>query len=231
MDTVEPPAVRILIVEDHPIVVAGVRALIAEQPGVEVVADARDVPQAIAALSELSPPPDIAIVDIALASSDGTRGSGLDVVQWIADHRLPTRVLILSMYDEPAYVLTALRLQVAGYVSKGTDLHGIVTAIQTVQEGRQYLSPSLASVVAAGYQAQARGASLDPYEEVLSTRERELVQLVGRGISLKEAAEQMGIAHRTAGQYRASAMRKIGLTTYEEFAQWAAERLKAPFSR
>jgi len=218
---------RILIVEDHPIVVSGVRHLIAEEPGCEVIADVPDVAQAISALSQV-PPPDIAIVDIALRShEDQTRESGMDILKWIVEHHLSTRVIVLSMYDEPAYVLTALAHQVAGYVTKGTDLLGVVKAIRSVREGRQYVSESLVPIVTAAYQARARGASLDPYEEVLTQRERELVQLIGHGVGLRDAAKRMHIAPRSAHQHRANVMKKAGITTYEEFAQWAAKRIEA----
>jgi len=218
--------VRILIVEDHPIVVAGVRHLLAEEPGCEVIADVPDVPQAIAALSQ-TPPPDIALIDLALRSQQSqTRESGMDIIKWIAEHHLPTRVIVLSMYDEPAYVLAALAQQVAGYVTKGTDLVGVVKAIRSVREGRQYVSESLVPLVTAAYQARARGASLDPYEEVLTPREQELVDLIAQGIGIRDAAKRMQIAPRSAHQHRANVMKKAGITTYEEFAQWAAKRIQ-----
>jgi DNA-binding NarL/FixJ family response regulator len=218
--------VRVLVVEDHPIVVSGIRHLLAGEPGCEVVADVPDVAGAMELLGG-TPAPDIAIVDIALRSpATGARESGLDVVKWIVEQGLPTRVIVLSMYDEPAYVLAALNHQVAGYVTKGTDLAGVVKAVRSVREGRQYLSESLVPIVTAAYQARARGVSLDPYD-LLSPRERELVSLIGQGIGIRDAAKRMRIVPRSAHQYRASIMRKTGISTYEQFAQWTAKRVHA----
>lgn len=220
--------VRILVIEDHPIVIEGIKSLIAADPSLEVVAAVPNVQRAIAAL-QVTPPPDIAIVDIALRDDDGTRQSGFDVIQWITDNpECHTRVVVLTMYDEPVYVLNALRRQVHAFVVKATDLEGLVKAIKAVDAGGRYVSPSLATVVAAMLQARERGAPVDPYTDLLTARERELVQLVGRGISIREIAELMGISLRTAWEHRANAKQKLGLKTTEEFAQWAARRAGTP---
>jgi DNA-binding NarL/FixJ family response regulator len=168
-------------------------------------------------------------VDIALRDDDGARQSGFDVIQWIADHpECKTRVIVLTMYDEPAYVLNALRRQVDGFVVKSTDLEGLVKAIKTVYAGGRYVSPSLATVVADILQARERGTPVDPYSDLLTARERELVKLVGQGVGIKEIAERMGITLRTAWEHRANAKQKLGLKTTEEFAQWAARRMGTP---
>jgi DNA-binding NarL/FixJ family response regulator len=222
--------VRILVIEDHPIVVQGIRSLISADPSLEVVAAVPSVQRAIEAL-HASPPPDIALVDIALRDDDGRRQSGFDVVQWITDHpECKTRVIVLTMYDEPVYVLNALRRQVDAFVVKATDLEGIVRAIKTVHAGGRYVSPSLATVVADLLQARERGTPVDPYSDLLTTRERELVQLVGQGVGIKEIAERMGITLRTAWEHRANAKQKLGHKTTEEFAQWAARRMGTPIS-
>src|SRR5215469_4613617 len=147
-------AVRILVVEDHPIVVQGIKSLIAADPWLEVIAAVPNVQRAIEVL-EASPAPDIALVDIALRDDDGARQSGFDVIQWIINHpECRTRVIVLTMYDEPAYVLNALRRQVDAFVVKATDLEGLVKAIKTVHAGGRYISPSLATVVADILQAR-----------------------------------------------------------------------------
>jgi DNA-binding NarL/FixJ family response regulator len=220
--------VRILVIEDHPIVVQGIKSLIAVDPTLEVIAAVPNVQRAIAVL-QATPPPDIAIVDVALRDDDGTRQSGFDVIQWITDHpECRTRVVVLTMYDEPVYVLNALRRQVSAFVVKATDLDGLVKAIKTVDAGERYISPSLATVVADLLQARERGTPVDPYTDLLTTRERELVQMVGQGVSIKEIAERMGISLRTAWEHRANAKQKLGLKTTEEFAQWAARRMGTP---
>jgi DNA-binding NarL/FixJ family response regulator len=164
--------VRILIVEDHPIVVEGIRALVATEPGLEIVGAVPSVQGAIAAL-QATPPPDIAIVDLALRDDDGARQSGFDVIQWITEHpHCHTRVVVLTMYDEPVYVLNVLRRQVNAFVVKATDLQGLVKAIKTVDAGGRYISPSLATVVADLLQTRERGGSVDPYTDLLTPRER-----------------------------------------------------------
>jgi DNA-binding NarL/FixJ family response regulator len=221
-------AVRILVIEDHPIVVEGIKSLISADPSLEVVAAVPNVQRAIAAL-QATPPPDIAIVDIALRDDDGTRQSGFDVIQWIADHPgCRTRVIVLTMYDEPVYVLNALRRQVSGFVVKATDLEGLVKAIKAVDAGGRYVSPSLATVVADLLQARERGVPVDPYSDLLTARERELVRLVGQGLGMPEIAKRMGISLRTAWEHRANAKRKLGLKSTHEFAQWAARRVGTP---
>jgi DNA-binding NarL/FixJ family response regulator len=125
-------------------------------------------------------------------------------------------------------VLNALHRQVDGFVVKSTDLEGLVKAIKTVHAGGRYVSPSLATVVADLLQARERGTPVDPYSDLLTGRERELVQLVGQGVSIKEIAERMGITLRTAWEHRANAKEKLGLKTTEEFAQWAARRMGTP---
>ena len=220
--------VRILVIDDHPIVVQGIKSLISAEASLEIVAAVPNVQRAIDVL-QTSPAPDIALVDIALRDDDGARQSGFDVIQWIADHpECKTRVIVLTMYDEPVYVLNALRRQVDGFVVKSTDLEGLVKAIKTVHAGGRYVSPSLATVVADLLQARERGTPVDPYSDLLTGRERELVQLVGQGVGIKEIAERMGITLRTAWEHRANAKEKLGLKTTEEFAQWAARRMGTP---
>jgi DNA-binding NarL/FixJ family response regulator len=220
--------VRILVIEDHPIVVEGIKSLISADPSLQVIAAVPNVQRAIEAL-EACPAPDIALVDIALRDDDGTRQSGFDVIQWITDHpECRTRVIVLTMYDEPVYVLNALRRNVDAFVVKATDLEGLVKAIKTVHAGGRYVSPSLATVVADILQARERGTPVDPYSDLLTARERELVQLVGQGVGIKEIAERMRITLRTAWEHRANAKQKLGLKTTEEFAQWAGRRMGTP---
>ena len=220
--------VRILVVEDHPIVVEGIKSLISADPSLEVVAAVPNVQRAIEAL-QVSPPPDMALVDIALRDDDGARQSGFDVIQWITEHPdCHTRIVVLTMYDEPVYVLNALRRQVGAFVVKATDLEGLVKAIKTVHAGGRYMSPSLATAVADILQARERGTPVDPYSDLLTARERELAQMVGQGVSIREVAERMRISLRTAWEHRANAKQKLGLKTTEEFAQWAARRMGTP---
>lgn len=200
-----PSDIRVLIADDHPIFRRGLRQVIDGEPGLHVVAEAERGEEAIECIRALVP--DVAVLDIRMPGV-----TGLDVAQAIGGERLPTRVLFLTMHDQPAMFERAMSLGVAGYVLKDAALSEIVSAVRAVGEGRSFVSPALSQVLLARAfpgrtPAGAPGQSL----AVLSVRERQILRLIAESQTSKEIAMAFGVHYRTIENQRTAISQKLGL--------------------
>ncbi len=206
---------RVVLADDHPVVREGVRALLASEPDLEVVGQAsrgEEVPALVEALQ-----PDVVVLDLMMPG----RG-GLDVTRELARRWPKTHVLVLSMHDNEAYVLEALRCGAAGYALKQAEAGELERAIREVAAGRRYLSPPLSERALETYTRRAGGAP-DPYDS-LTGREREVLKLVAEGHTNAAVGERLCISTRTVETHRAHAMKKLGLRTHVELAVYAVRR-------
>jgi DNA-binding NarL/FixJ family response regulator len=149
--------------------------------------------------------------------------TGLEVTRQVRRRSPQTQVLILSMYDNEAYVLAALRIGVAGYILKGASTGELVQAVREVGAGRRFLSPPLTEHAIEAYLQKARAAPPDRYE-MLTTREREVLHLAAEGSTQTEIAARLGISPRTAETHRANLMRKLKLKTQTDLVHYAFQR-------
>lgn len=207
-------AVRIIIVDDHPIVREGLAMHIATQSDLDVCGEAEDVPGALALVA--SARPDLAIVDISLKS-----GNGLDLIRRIKDRQDAVRILVWSMYPENLYAERALHAGAQGYLNKGQATHHVLDAIRALLQGKVYVSGELADQLlnrAVGRTTEERS----PIER-LSDRELETFQLMGNGLTTESIAERMHVSPKTVDTYRARIKEKLGLSNMTEMIQRAAQ--------
>jgi DNA-binding NarL/FixJ family response regulator len=212
---------RVLIVDDHPIVRQGLRRMIEPEPDLTVCGEAQSEREARAAIRDLSP--DAVIVDLSLAEGDG-----LDLVRDVHAHRPDLPMLVLSMHDEAIYAGRLLAAGASGYIMKHAASEQLLVALRRVLEGGTYLSEALASQLAApqGEEA-ARTSARDPIGR-LSNRELQVLNLIGRGLSSREAGDMLGVSVKTVESHRQSLKRKLNLLTNAQLLQfsinWYASR-------
>jgi two-component system, NarL family, response regulator NreC len=149
--------------------------------------------------------------------------NGLEITRQVCNRCPQTRVVILSMHADEAYVMEALRNGAAGYVLKEASTTEVAQAVREVATGRRYLSQPLSERAIQAYAEKAQATPLDPYE-TLTTREREILQLCAEGYSSSEMANRLGISPRTADTHRANLMRKLGLQNQTAIVRYALRR-------
>jgi DNA-binding NarL/FixJ family response regulator len=189
---------RVLLADDHVIFRQGLKGLL-ERAGFEVVAEAGDGREAVRLTQEHSP--EVAILDLAMPLLDGS-GAAKEIAQTSAG----TRTILLTMHSEEPYIVNALRAGVRGYVLKTQSATELVGAIREVARGGIYLSPTVSSTIAHAYQAKTEALSNN-----LTSREREVLQLVAEGKTTKEVAQLLGISAKTADSHRTRIMTKLGI--------------------
>lgn len=209
-------AIRILLVDDHTILRAGLRSLLSDYPDFQVVGEAADGAEALTRVNELKP--DVVVMDIGMPGVNG-----LVATRQILQAHPETRILILTQYDNKEYVLPLLKLGAAGYVLKQSVDTELVTGIRAVARGESYLYPPIAKIMLEAYRDDAAANSGDPYTE-LSDREREILVLVAQGRSTREMAEVLHISPNTVDVHRARLMRKLDLHSVAEISAFAVRR-------
>jgi two-component system, NarL family, response regulator NreC len=208
----------IVLADDHPIVRQGMRGLLELEPGFVVVGEAGDGREAMELVERLQP--DVAILDLMMPELNG-----LEVARRALRLSPRTRVVILSMYSDEPHVLEALRAGAMAYILKGTSTETLIFALREAMAGRRYLSPPLSDRAVEVYLAQIGTAALptDRYE-LLTAREREVLELVARGASYAEIADKLTISPRTAETHRTNLMRKLDLKTSADITLYAVQR-------
>ena len=217
--------IRVVLADDHPIVRQGVRTLLESEGGCQVVGEATDGLTAIDLIARLTP--DIAILDLQMPDLDG-----LEVARRAQDKSPTTRVLILSMHDDEPHVVQALRHGVTGYVLKGAAATDLTTAVRAVMEGKRFLSASLSERAIESYALRAKETSLplDRYD-LLTAREREVLQLAAQGMTNTEIGRRLAISPRTVETHRTNLLRKLTLTTHTELVRFAISRGLLPVTQ
>lgn len=191
-------ALRLVVADDHALVRAGMLALLAELPGVTVVAETGDGREALRLIRDRKP--DIALLDISMPGLNG-----LEVAARVAQERPGTRVIVVSMHSDDESVRRALQAGAAGYLLKNADRGELELALKTVARGDTWLSPPLTKRVAAAFTQAERPV------EVLTPRQREVLQLVAEGHSNKEIASRLNVALKTVETHRTELMERLGI--------------------
>jgi DNA-binding NarL/FixJ family response regulator len=198
---------RVLLADDHALVRAGIRALLAGLPDVESVVEAGDGQEALAVLRETKP--DLALIDIAMPGLNG-----LELAARVAREAPGTRLVILSMHGTPAHVAQALRAGVSGYLLKDAAADELPVLLRAVMRGETYLSPAISKQVVDGYlgrTAPQTAAADGPAPDVLTSRQREILQLVAEGKSTKEVAQLLDVSAKTVETHRGQIMERLGI--------------------
>jgi two-component system response regulator NreC len=202
--------IQVLVCDDHALVRSGLRRLLESEPGFEVVAEAGDADQAVVAVGEQRP--NVLLLDVVMPGR-----SGISAIPDLLAASPETRILVLSMQDDPSYVRQAFSAGAHGYLLKEAADAELVQAIQAVAAGHHYVHPALgARLAAAEVQAHDR-ADADP----LSGREHEVLHLLALGHTNQEIAKQLFISVRTAETHRARIMHKLRLSTRAELVRYA----------
>ncbi len=199
--------IRLLLAEDHTLVRIGISAALQRIPGVEIVGQATDGREAVALAAQLAP--DVVLMDIAMAGLNG-----LEATARIAKELPRVRVLILSMHTNEEYVARAFRVGAAGYLLKGADFPELELAIRAVARGETYLSPAVSRPVVEQYRRRSRGGGGGgggDHGEPLTTRQREILQLIAESHGTKDVARKLGLSAKTVEAHRAQIMRRLGI--------------------
>jgi DNA-binding NarL/FixJ family response regulator len=193
---------RVLLVEDHTLVRAGMRALLQKIDGIEVVADVGDGLAAVKYVQTAAP--DLVLMDIAMPGLNG-----LDATSRIVKESPATRVILLSMYANEEYLRQALQAGASGYVLKGAELTELELAIRTVERGEAYLTPMVAKYAVDAYRAKSEESS-SPLAK-LSSRQREILQLIAEGQTTKDIAQRLNLSVKTVETHRAQLMERLDI--------------------
>lgn len=207
---------RLLIADDHAVVREGLRLILGEQPDFEVVGEAATGREAVDLARRLKP--DIVLMDISMPELNG-----IDATQALASDDAPPRIIVLSMHASSEYVFEAFRAGARGYLVKESVGREIVEAIREVWHGRRYVSPLIAGLVIQDYlRARADSGARSPIER-LSSRERQVMQLVVEGRSSAEVGRLLNLSPKTVETYRSRLMRKLGVEDMAHLVRFALE--------
>ena len=193
---------KVLLADDHTLVRKGIRAVLASQPGIEIVAETGDGREALSLIEQHRP--DLAVLDITMPGLNG-----LEVAVRVAQVSTRTKVLILSMHAGEAYVAQALRAGVAGYLLKDAADDELPMAIKAVARNEVYLSPRISKQLVDRF-VQSGATEPDPLAG-LTTRQREILQLVAEGKSSKEIAAMLELSIKTVESHRGQIMERLGV--------------------
>jgi DNA-binding NarL/FixJ family response regulator len=201
--------IKVILVDDHSLVRAGIRSLIQNISGVEVIAEANNGRDAIRLIDELIP--DLVLLDIAMPELNG-----LEVISRISKDNLVTRVIILSMHTNEEYVVQALKAGAAGYLLKDSAPNELEIAVNSVMKGETYLSPAISKHVVDNYLRRISDVATEKEKgpdifKQLTSRQREILQLIAEGNSTKEIANKLNVSIKTVETHRMQLMDRIGI--------------------
>ncbi len=208
--------IKLLLVDDHDIVRAGLRMLFLAEPDMNIVGEAKSGETALAAVRELKP--DVVLMDIAMPGM-----SGIEATRRIKEAFPSIAVLALTMHEDEQYFFQMLEAGASGYVPKRAAADDLVSAIRVVAQGNVFLYPSLARLLVSDFlQREASGQT--ETKEPLTTREREVLTLIAEGYTNREIAESLVISVKTVDRHRENIMAKLNLHSRVELVKYAIEK-------
>ncbi len=208
---------RILIADDHALVRHGIRLLLESQPDMEVVGEARDGRDGLAQAQKLKP--DVILMDITMPDMEG-----VEATQAIMKSCPQVRILALTMHEEAAYFFQMLQAGASGYVVKGADPTELLSAIRAVRKNGVYLYPSLARKLLDDYlERVGTGEERDSYAR-LTTRETEVLKLIGEGYTAREIAKTLFLSQNTVERHRSNIMDKLGMHRKSQLIRFAMSK-------
>ncbi len=209
--------IRILLADDHTVIRKGLRALLERQPEFSVVAEAADGREAVDGAEATNP--DVAVIDIAMPNLNG-----IEAARRITERRPETAVVILSMHADEGYVLRALKAGARGYLLKDSPEDALIQAIRAVHAGKAFFSPEVSRMLAEDYMRQMSQRGLEDSYELLTPREREVLQMLGEGKSNKDVATQLNLSTYTVETHRANILEKLNLHSTAEMILYAVRK-------
>ena len=209
-------SIRVLLADDHKITRQGLRSLLEKQKDVEVVAEAENGRTAVRLAAELAP--DVVIMDITMPDLNG-----IEAARQILSESPDIKIIALSMHSDTLFVTEMLKSGAAGYLLKDCAFEELARAIKTVVENKTYLSPSISGIVVDDYIHRLSKADFSG-SEVLSDREREVLQLMAEGNSTKKIAQKLHISVKTVETHRRQIMNKLDIHTVAELTKYAIRK-------
>lgn len=208
---------RIVVADDHGIVRKGLRFILERQEDMEVTGEAADGREAVRVAQELQP--HVMVMDIAMPHLNG-----IDASTQILRHHPQTKIVILSMYADEEFLVRALTVGVKGYLLKDSAEHDLVRAVRAVASGKSFFSPSIAQTLAEDYVRQLQRSKVEDSYDLLTEREREVLQLLAEGHSNKEVATLLEVSPYTIETHRMHLMQKLNLHNTAEIVLYAVRK-------
>ena len=209
--------IRILLADDHQLMRSGLRLLIEQQPDLTVVGEAADGREAVALAKSLRP--DVAVMDISMPNLNG-----IEAAHQITQSHAELAVIVLSMHPDESYVLRALKAGAKGYLLKDSAESDLITAVRAVARGKSFFSPAESKVLLDDYIRKLKRSGAEDAYDLLTPREREVLQLVVEGKSNKEVANLLNLSVYTVETHRSNIMQKLNLKGVPELTLYAVRK-------
>lgn len=209
--------IRILLADDHTIVRDGLRALLERQPDMAVVAEAGDGRECVQLAAQHSP--DVVMMDVAMPDMNG-----IEAARRVLAENPKTSVVMLSMHRDESYVLRSLKAGAKGYLLKDSPRDDVLAAIRAVAQGRSWLSGKVASMLREDYVRQLESRGLEDSYDLLTDREREILQLLAEGKANKEVASLLNISPTTVETHRGHILQKLSLHSTADLILYAVRK-------
>ena len=209
--------IRIVLADDHQLFRRGLRVLLEQQPDFSVVAEAKDGREAVAAVQSLKP--DVLVVDIGMPNLNG-----IEAARQLTESHSDVAIVILSMHSDESYVLRALKAGAKGYLLKDSAEEDLIRAIHAVTGGKSFFSPAVSKVLLDDYMRKLQRSGAEDAYDLLTPREREILQLVVEGKSNKDVANMLNLSVYTVETHRSNIMEKLNVKGVPELVLYAVRK-------
>jgi two-component system response regulator NreC len=209
--------IRVILADDHSVMRRGLRLILEQQEGFEVLGEARDGREAVDLAEALHP--DVAVLDITMPNLNG-----IEAARQITGKQPEVAVVVLSMHADESYVLRALKAGARGYLLKESPEGDFLSAIRSVSEGKAFFSPAVSRLLVEDYVRQLQDRDIEDSYELLTPREREILQLIAEGKSNKDMANQLNLSLYTVETHRSNILEKLNLHSVPELILYAVRK-------
>jgi DNA-binding NarL/FixJ family response regulator len=209
--------IRVILADDHSVMRHGLRLILEQQEGFEVLGEARDGREAVNLAQALHP--DVAVLDITMPNLNG-----IEAARQITDKHPEIAVVVLSMHADESYVLRALKAGARGYLLKESPESDFLAAIRSVSEGKAFFSPAVSRLLVEDYVRQLQDRDIEDSYDLLTPREREILQLIAEGKSNKDIANFLNLSLYTVETHRSNILEKLNLHSVPELILYAVRK-------
>ena len=209
--------IRVLLADDHIVMRKGLRALLERQPNITVVGEASDGRECVELAQAENP--DVVVMDIAMPNLNG-----IEAARQIVAHKPSIAVAVLSMHSDESYVIRALKAGARAYLLKDSAESDLIAAIKALSDGKSFFSPAISRLLVEDYMRQLERKGVEDSYELLTTREREILQLLAEGRSNKEVANMLNLSLYTVETHRTHILQKLNLHTVPELILYAVRK-------
>jgi DNA-binding NarL/FixJ family response regulator len=209
--------IRVILADDHSVMRRGLRLILEQQADFEVLGEARDGREAVNLAAALHP--DVAVLDITMPNMNG-----IEAARQITEKQPHVAVVVLSMHADESYVLRALKAGARGYLLKESPESDFISAIRSASEGKSFFSPAVSRLLVEDYVHQLQDRNIEDSYELLTPREREILQMVAEGKTNKEIANQLNLSLYTVETHRGNMLQKLNLHSVPELILYAVRK-------